>query len=304
MPIVYAGAWSDYVDWKAPIEHFLWDRLEEAHREASGISVGAVGQYLPWYRMIEAEWLTRSRGEIQPVNKWLRIEFIGEETGPWEDFAWRIKEICEETARSFEVKERPELLFCVLSEESEAPWLGPRSGYFIDKFPYDKICLPRGAIFDPDRLTEVVSHEYTHALNLTLTQAKCPLWLNEGIAMLSQPKFDHQVFRDFLSGRAPWKDPRHLDAAFHAELKGETDYTSIHRAYEQSAWIVRYLHTLGNRAKFGDLMRAFNDNSLLEELKLRLSTDGRADEALRQVYGMHEVQVFQRAFEWLRTSAN
>ena len=81
--------------------------------------------------------------------------------------------------------------------------------------------------------------------------------------------------------------------------EGDRDYATIHRAYEQAAWIVRYLLTLGDQRKLGDLMRAFNDNTLFEELKMRFTAEDPAEEALRQIYGLHQSQVFDAAFEWI-----
>ncbi len=301
MPIIYRSTNFDYIDWQVPIEHFLWDRLDEAHEGASGITVGALGEYLPWYRMIEAEWLTRSRGQIEQVNTWLKVETISHETDGAGDLGQRIAEICVDTARDFRVDERPEIMVSVLSADSDAPWVDARAGYFIDKFPYDKICIPQRAAFNPAHLKEVVSHEYSHALNLALTQAKCPLWLNEGIAMLAELELDPHIQEDLATGKAPWRAPHQLDAAFHAEAKGERNATTIHRAYEQSAWIVRYLLTLHDRPKLGELMRGFSDNSFLVDLKIRLTAEDPAEEALRQVYGLGEAQLFADAHEWLQS---
>lgn len=303
MPIIYRATNFDYIDWKGPIEHFLWDRLEAAHQAASGITLGVAGEYVHWYRMIEAEWLTRSQGRIEAVNDWLKVEFIADETVGGEGLSARIEAICEQTAHDFQVEERPEIMVSVLSAESDAPWVDARAGYFIDKYPYDKICIPQRSAFDPGHLQEVVSHEYMHALNLTLTQARCPLWLNEGIAMLAQTKLDPQTQRDFAAGNAPWKDPHRLDGAFHAEITGERDYAAIHRAYEQAAWLVRYLLTLGDRPKIADLMRAFNDNTFLEDLKMRLTSEEPAEEAIRQIYGFGQRELFSRAFRWMEGQA-
>lgn len=299
MPIVYRSGNFDHIDWKVPIEHFLWDRLAEAHAEASAIAVGARGEYLAWFRMIEAEWLTRQTATIRSVTPWLRFESLEEiplEVGS------AIAEICDRTASSFGIAERPEVLVSVLSEESDAPWVDGRAGYFIDKYPYDKICIPFRSLFDRSDLEEVVAHEYTHALNLQLSQAKCPLWLNEGMAMLSQRQLDPRLKIAFASGQAPWRDPHPLDAAFHAEVRGDRDYGGIHRAYEQAAWIVRYLVKLGGKEKLSQLMRAFNDNSFLTELKMRLVNEDPAEEALTQVYGLHQDQIFEQSLEWLRTN--
>lgn len=300
MPTIYRSGSFDHIDWQVPIEHFLWDRLIEAHRDASGMSVGAWAEYLPWYRMIEAEWLIRTRGEMQTVNDWLRVEFIAEEIGETSDLTSAIEAICVETAHMFSVEERPEILLSVLSIESDAPWVDARAGYFIDKYPYDKICIPHYSVSRPDLLREVVGHEYTHALNLALTQAKCPIWLNEALAMLSQTALDQRALSDFRSGRATWKSPRELDQGFAAERRGDGQHRVIFLAYEQAAWIGRYLLTLGDRAKLGDLMRAFNDNSFLGELKMRLTSETPADEALRQTYGLGEDEVFAQALDWVR----
>lgn len=296
MPTIYRTSAFGHIDWQIPIEHFLWDRVIEAHEYAASLGVGTWGEYLPWYRMIEAEWLVRSRGEIRTVNDWLKVETLLEETGNTDTLGSEIESICEQTAQAFHVDERPEVLVSVLSMESDAPWVSARAGYFIDKFPYDKICIPHNALGNANHLREVVAHEYTHALNLTLAQAKCPLWLNEGMAMIAQANLNPEVKRAFVSGAAEWKTARDLDAAFHAEVHGGRDETTVLRAYEQAAWVVRFLLTLGDQAKLGELMHAFNDNSLLEELKIKLTSETPADEALYQTYGIREDEAITQAF--------
>ena len=46
--------------------------------------------------------------------------------------------------------------------------------------------------FSPDQKTfkAVLAHEYTHALISIMTEQRCPVWLNEGIACLEQSKYE------------------------------------------------------------------------------------------------------------------
>jgi len=55
---------------------------------------------------------------------------------------------------------------------------------------YDgRIRVPmRGALADPAELERVLTHEFTHALLLTIAPRNVPAWLNEGLAVLFEPR--------------------------------------------------------------------------------------------------------------------
>jgi hypothetical protein len=46
------------------------------------------------------------------------------------------------------------------------------------------------------------------------------------------------------------------------------------------------------KAKLGQLLDAFTDNTLLTDLKMRVTGQSPADEALKQVYGLGERELF------------
>ncbi len=64
------------------------------------------------------------------------------------------------------------------------------------------------AEFDPIKINEVISHEYTHALLYDAVSNRCPWWLNEGLAqyfsMDSEAKLNTlTIAKNYLSNNAP-----------------------------------------------------------------------------------------------------
>jgi hypothetical protein len=112
--------------------------------------------------------------------------------------------------------------------------------------------------------------------------------------MLAERSSDLRVRRAFGSGQAPWLGVRELEVAHSGQRQGEPHPAQTWLAYQQSAWLVRYLVSLGGEAKIGDLLRAFANNSAWSEIKMRLTGQSAADEALREVYGFGEKELFER----------
>jgi hypothetical protein len=133
-----------------------------------------------------------------------------------------------------------------------------------------------------------------------MAQGRVPTWLNEGLAMLAERSSDLRVRRAFGSGAAPWLSPRELEAAHHGQRQGEPHPAQTWLAYQQSAWLVRYLVTVAGEKSVSKLLVAFTDNSVWEELKMRLTSQTYADEALREVYGFGEKELFEKTLGWLR----
>jgi hypothetical protein len=294
------GALGDNMEWRAAIEHYHWDRVEEAQKLAIELGVGASAGYEGWYRLIEAEAETRGRAEVRRLTEWLELETIPEETTHAEDLAERVIEACDGIAERLGWTHGPQTRVSVLSAEADAPWAIGRYGYMADKYPYDKICVPQQAVDSPARLRATVAHEYAHVITLNGAEGKVPTWLDEGIAMLAEPNPDLIVRRAFADGRAPWLEPDELDRAFHAERRGGENSQRIYLAYQQSAWIGRFLASQGGEARIADLLHGFANNSVLTEVKMRVTGQHPADEALREVYGMSEKEAFAEALDWIK----
>ncbi|AIE88010.1 hypothetical protein OP10G_4642 [Fimbriimonas ginsengisoli Gsoil 348] len=260
------------------------------------LGVGATGAYEGWYRLIEAETVTRRQSEEIAVNDWLTLESSAHS----HELAHLTVEACENVARRFGFANRPKTMVTLLAEETDAPWAVGRFGYMMDKYPYDKICIPAGAAASFHGFQEVVSHEYAHVGVLDVTQGRAPHWLNEAVAMLAEQSSDLRMRRAFASGEARWLSPRGLELVHTARRQGEPHPAKTWRAYQQSAWIGRYLVSLKGEEGIGELLRAFSDNSIWTEIKMRVTNQPPADEALRQVYGMSEQAVFDQALAWIQ----
>jgi hypothetical protein len=326
------GAAGESGAWKVAYEHYYWDRLSEAYSAVSELGAGSGGHGLVGFRMIEGEWITRERGVILPVNDWLTIEVIPQEVGsvslgsPRPDPLPRRREpadgeasagsyqgetglpstlvesvvgACDEVAARFGFEHGPPVLLSVLARESNVPWMPGRHGYCIDKHPYDKICVPSYALHDREDLEHVVQHEYAHVVSLNLSQGRCPLWLDEAVAMVAGGGIDRRAWRLLESGVAEWRDARDLDAAFRGDREDEGARQAVWLAYQQSAVIGHFLASLDGDAGLGRLLRGFSNNTLVQEILMRARGQSAADEALREVYGFGVRELFSEAKGWL-----
>jgi hypothetical protein len=289
------GAVGENAAWRNALEHYYWDRLEPAMEVASSLGVGVGGYGARTYRLIEAEFVTRRRSRTEEVQAWMRLETIPEEVEGAAGLADGILRACEEVGRRFEWDHRAPVLVSVLAAESDAPWAVGRYGYCIDKFPFDKVCLPQAAAHHPEHLHQVTAHEYAHVVVLNLTQGQAPRWLDEAVAMVAQRDVDEGMRAAFASGEQPWRSPHDLELAFGAEGDEAEDAQRVWAAYQQSALIGHYLADRHGEASLGRLLRAFSDNSPWTELKMRLVNQSPADEALRETFGFGEDELFERA---------
>ena len=120
---------------------------------------------------------------------------------------------------------------------------------------------------------------------MNLTQNRIPHWLDEGLAQLmegSNPK------------PTTWLDPNELNAAFETDRREDAGLAHAGRAYAQAATLVRHLHSIGGDAEFARLLRAFTNNNLWDEIKINLLGEPSVEEALHEVYGFGQGELFQQ----------
>ena len=278
------GSLGENGEWREAIESYCEDRLEESFALAQALGAGFGGGALRWYRMIEGEALTRRTAKVESLEPWLSLEGNASEGDVDHE---TIREACREVAGRLDWRYQMPVRVTVLLTEVDARWHGARYGYCVDKVPYDKICVPARAAHDPRELGRVVAHEFTHAITLNLTEKRIPHWLDEGLAML-------------MENAAPvppreWLDPEPLNAAFEADRRDEAGLARSHDAYLQSHAIVRYLHRRKNDAGLARLLRAFTNNGFWDEIKINLLGEPSAEEALREVYGFGQRELFEAA---------
>lgn len=293
------GAPNSRLAWKEVYDAYFWDRLEAAYEAALSIGTGPGAAGAIFFRQIEGEYWTRKQSVQIEVNSWLSLEFVESEVSHANLLPEPILKACDNIARRLSWDHSAKILISVLTEEANAPWAVGRFGYFVDKFPYDKICIPARATLSPMALQEVVVHEYAHAIVLNLASGHAPRWLDEMIAMMAQGGPDRAIGARFASGEIKWLSPAALNVQYVAEREGQSGI-NVRNAYEQSACIGAYLVDLKGEPALGDLLRAFSDNSAVKELAMLAINIAPADEALKQVYGFGEKDLFKRALDWLK----
>jgi hypothetical protein len=292
---------SDAPHWQAALEHYHWDRLEEAYREIFEHGIGEAGSYLRWYRLIEAEAITRRNSRVEQVTPWLTFEYIPDEVGPFRvELVEAMLRAADEVAVRLGWQHGQKTYLSILAEETDAPWATNPFGYCITKEPYEKICLPSYLIDDTEEFKQAVAHEYAHVISGTLSDNNAPRWLEEAVSVLAERRFDEPARQEFVQGIEPWLDPNELELMIEGSAE-EEDEDSVWLAYQQAGWIGRYLVSLADEKKLGVLLREHADESLIRNLKLALTGRDRFDGALRAVYGMSARQLFDQTLKWLET---
>lgn len=288
---VRLGYLGDTVDWKLITEFYYWDKVIEAYERS--LEVGAIGggATLGFYRLVEGEALTRQVSEITTVTPWLKLEAQAQVSSGLADLA---QEVCLEVAGRLGWNFEAQAMVSVLVPDADVPWHSARYGYCMDKYPYDKVCLPAVALEDEAHLRRVLAHEYAHVVTLNLTQNRAPHWVEEGISTLVEGPVAPGVRERFRRGESTWRDFRKVEAAFEAERRNGENREKIRDAYDQARLLMEYLYKAKGDAGLHMFLRAFTDNSVWDEMKIRLGADP-ADEALRQVYGLDQAELFEVA---------
>lgn len=278
------------------------DQVEEAFEAAREIEFDWWAAYLSFYRQLEAEYLTRRRARIEELTPWLSLEWIPEEVG---DRIGRVRELClyacERVAERLGWSHEEPARIAILARETDVPWAAHPYGYCAEKDPYEKICLPLNLVFDLQEFRHAVAHEYAHVISLNLSAEYAPRWLEEAVSVLAERKFDARVLAAFKAGRAPWLGPEQLEVAIHPDNE---DRQGLWRAYQQAGLIGRYLASLGEERRLGDLLRAHADENPWRHLGRVLRGRSRTDAALRRVYGFGERELFRRAREFSASLAS
>lgn len=293
------GAAGETVAWRAVYEHYYWDRLDDAYNSASALGAGNMGHGLVGFRMIEGEHMTRQRGSIEQVCEWLQVETIHDEVSQSE-IAQNILDSCNQIAERFAFDHGSPTLVSVLSKDSNVPWMPGRHGYCMDKYPYDKICIPNSALQSHEELDQVIAHEYAHVINLNLSSGKCPLWLDEALAMVAGGGVDRRAWKALVQNERLWLKPSQLSAAFLKNREDAEQREQVWFAYQQSAAIGFYLVSIKSERALSDLMRAFSNNSIIQDIVARFTEDGLTNEALHEVYGTNTDNLFRDSYQWLK----
>lgn len=295
------GAAGESAAWRVVFENYYWDRLDEAHEGALALGAGTMGHGLVGYRMIEGEHMTRQSSETWQADDWLHIEAIANENPLGQERLTNdVRTACDAVARRFGYEHSSPTLVSVLAHDANVPWMPGRHGYCTDKYPYEKVCVPQRALNDYDELQHVIVHEYAHVINLNLSQGKCPLWLDEAVAMVAEGGVDRRAWSMMANGGAPWLEPHRHNAAFLKNREDPAGHQQVWFAYQQSAVIGHFLVSLKGESALSDLMRAFSNNSFFQDILARFKEGGLADEALAEVYRTNTDNLYRDSFQWLK----
>ena len=286
------GSAGENAAWNVVYGAYRDDHLEAAMEAALALSTGPGASMVRTYRQLEAEADTRKKSTIHRPTAWLQIE--GREAAD-EQMQAAVAQILDATAQRYGFKERPNVMVTFLLSELDAPWAPGRAGYFVDKTPYYKICVPEALLEHPAELGRTLVHEYAHLIARHLAEGNEPRWLTEAFATLTEGYPIERSVQAFQSGVFTWRHEIDLNAAFVAEDNSGYNARVRQEAYSQGAIIGRYLQNLKGDLGFASLFRGFADNSLWTNITMNLTGQEPVDEALREVYGFGVKELFERA---------
>ncbi|MFI5387294.1 MAG: hypothetical protein ACHQ50_14380 [Fimbriimonadales bacterium] len=278
--------------WRVVRKLYYEDKVVEAFHEAENLG-GQDSNDL----FAEAE--AREKGEQMQVLPWLRVEFIRDELGESVSGTLTvIEEECVDLCRRFGWDYRERTLVTFMPVAVEGPWMPGRWGYFIDKVPYDKICLPNGAAFNKAELTRVIRHEFMHQITANLANGHQTWWLSEALSSYAEGALSQR----WRGAASQWLNADMINAAISSDARDDTRINGINAAYAQAGAIGRFLAHHGGDARLGELLRAVGDESVRHGLGEKFLGRSRTDSALRDIYGLSERQVFDCARDWVKAA--
>ncbi len=292
----YGNAGSD-ASWSKVRELYADDKVVEAWDAAKSLGTGSRGWGLFTMRMVEAEAVTRLASEQQTLGTTLTVEFPrtdDPEIAP--GIGAMIRDLWNEVCLELGLMPELPVFVTVLLPEFDAQWVPGRHGYCIGKNDLTKVCVPWRALRRSDELRAVLLHELAHAATRELSHDLMPTWLNEAIATEMEGSLNRQYLMRVRNDQVDWMSPGELEGAFEIDRREAQADQWVNLAYQQSASIGRWISgssSLGRR-KLGDIAKAFANNSTWTELKLRVTGQTHADEALREVLGLGEKELFER----------
>lgn len=291
-PTAVFGSVGESAEWQVVYKAYMADQVEAAYQAILDLGLGATGNHASWFGRVEAEALSRKHSEIRTINNWLQVETIPNAPEGLDQF---LLQRCEKTARRLGFTEHSDLLITIFAPNANTPWTEGRYGYFVPKTPRAKICLPIEIVGSPTALAQTLDHEYSHLITETLASGRAPRWVNEGVAVLMEGGPDLRFINAFAGSQVPWQTPVTLELAFSNSQNLAHEASRLSLAYQQSGIIVAHLAKIKGERSIGDLLRAYSDNSVWQDLKLKFTGQTPTDEAIRQVFGISTEELFSAA---------
>ena len=278
--------------WRAVRELYLQDKVVEALYEAD--QLGGLDS-----NDLYAEAEVRRDGTKWKLRAWLSWEAIESEVPHVQEIGDLIAAECESLSKRFRWDHREDTLVALLPQDVEAPWMPGRWGYFVDKVPYDKICLPRHLVGDRDNLIRTIQHEFMHDVTVNLAGGRASRWLSEAMSTYAENRLDREAWKQFQLESLPWLDPVDLEGMVSTDNRKEELRHAISGAYAQANLIARFLASQFGEDKLGELLRSIGDESFLESLQTEILARSHVDTGLRKVFHLSEHDVFTKAHEWV-----
>lgn len=292
------------VAWQAALKAYQRDEILAAY-DLARPHVGAYGgSMLATWMSIEAEWRTRMANRMASVSPSITVEWpMDLEPDPVD--LEQAREAWDDVVARFGWQPAAPLTICLLDPHHDVRYFPYRGGYYTNRGSHHKIVLP-GGLLGYDDFGRALSHEIAHAMVEERAGGLCPIWLNEAIAQVADRSATEGARRRFASSLWPWLNPRELDQAFGANRVDDPGQRVL-RAYMQACligqWLARRSQNPGEK-QLGDTLDAFTDNGLIKDIWLRIRGYTAADEAIRQVFGIGEEELFQLARPHGGTSAD
>jgi hypothetical protein len=293
---------ADTPHWEAAFEHYYRDDVISAFAEADQHGVGDGAELLRWYRIIEAEALTRGRSQVMQVAPWLTVEYVPSETlGLEKVLAARAFEACTAAGDRFGWVHAEETRLTILAEATDAPWATNPYGYCVAKDPYEKICLPNYLVDDLEEFVQAVSHEYAHVITTNLSEGLAPRWLEEAVSVLVEHRFDGDCWKGFCTGHTPWLNPGQLESALIDRHEDDGTKQSIWTAYQQAGWIGRFLAEIYGEKRLTHILSEVANESHSVNFGRLLRGRERTEDSIRRVLQCSTDELFDRAKGWIQS---
>src|SRR5579862_636739 len=274
--------------WKAVREFYYQDRVVEALDEAERLGGFDSNDSA-------AEATVRRHGKRWDVRPWLTVEALPDEAGASMS---RVLEIvgseCDHLSRQFGWDNREATLVTFLPMSYESGWMPGRWGFFVDKVPYDKICLPYHLLHDAAELRRGIRHEFMHAITTNLANGHDPRWLAEAMSTLVEGRLSQRSWEFFKHSPGSWLNPEHLVGTLTTDHRDPEKAAAVTLAYDQASFLGLFLYLDGGAERTAALLKAVGDESLLLNLELEALGRTRADGALRRVYHVSERVLFEQ----------